>query len=111
MRDFLRQVRGRLRLRAMADAGAGVAAVAGLAGLVLLGVAGAGRPSPWWALAGWGFGAAVVAATAGIGIAAFRRWRADEAVARFVGQRTASGDLVLSAVELGGLLPTLEIEP
>ena len=74
-------------------------------------MAGAGQPSPAWRT---GFVALVVVASATALAALLRplgRWRRDEPVARFVGERTGSGDLVLSAIELGSSLSRLEAEP
>ena len=80
-----------------------LAAVGGVLLVVLLVAAGT-RPSPLWH--SLGVLLAVGAAAAAIAVVAhpWRRWRGDEAVARYVGERSGDGDLVLSAVELARAL-------
>jgi hypothetical protein len=113
IRGFLAAVRNRLRLQQLV--GDGVVALAVVAGamLVLIALAATAHPSTAWRSAWWSF---VLGALVALAWAAGRpflslRLRADEPVARIVGERTGAGDLYVSAVELARALPSLEAEP
>ncbi len=104
---FLGTVRARLRLRETAREGA--VAFAAAAGALLGVLVGAGLfgPAPVWRSLGW---AIVVGALVAGGRAVLKplfAWRGDEAVARFVGKATGTGDLLLSASELGAAFERL----
>ncbi|MSP62965.1 MAG: DUF4175 family protein [Myxococcales bacterium] len=108
---FLGAVRRRLRLQGTVEAGAIVVAVGAGAALVLLCGAALLGPSAVWRTLGWLLGLGAIAGLARAVALPLAAWRRDEAVARFVGERTGTGDLFQSATELAATLPALEAEP
>ena len=108
---FVRAVRRRLRA-GQRWRGVGVGGGLGLGALALLLCGAALAPGAGWRplallLAGGGLGVAGV-----LGVRAAARWRRDDAVARFVGERAPEiGDDLWSAIELERELPKLEANP